>query len=59
MWLRPRRYAYLARKYWRKNKLKHWWILHVVDEIRFDWHHRHGICDWHKETGKCHECQTH
>lgn len=34
--LRPRRYVYLARKYWRMNPWKPWWVLHVWDAIRYD-----------------------
>ena len=33
---RPRRYWYIACKYWRMNPLKYWWVLHVWDEIRAD-----------------------
>jgi hypothetical protein len=29
-----RRLRYIALKYWRRNKFKHWWILHVIDEYK-------------------------
>lgn len=46
--LRPSRYLYLARKYWRANRLRLWWVGHVVDEVRVDWTgHRIG----HRKAG--------
>ncbi|MER5421121.1 hypothetical protein [Streptosporangium roseum] len=27
--LRPGRYAYLTRKYWRMNPWRPWWVLHM------------------------------
>lgn len=36
MRLRPRRYLYIARKYWRKNPRRTWWAGRVWDEIRKD-----------------------
>ncbi|GHE32318.1 hypothetical protein GCM10017673_39020 [Streptosporangium violaceochromogenes] len=34
----PRRYACIARKYWRANPRRAWWVLHVWDEILRDLH---------------------
>ncbi|MFB7865542.1 hypothetical protein [Streptomyces sp. NPDC056069] len=34
--LRPGRYRWLARKYWRKNPTRLWWLGHVRDEVRSD-----------------------
>ncbi|MEU7855276.1 hypothetical protein [Nonomuraea sp. NPDC049141] len=34
--LRPRRYLKIARKYWRANPLRLWWVLHMWDEIHAD-----------------------
>ncbi len=39
---RLRRYLHIARKYWRMNRLRSWWILHVWDEVHADysrWRH--------------------
>jgi hypothetical protein len=30
------RYVYISLKYWRMNKLRPWWLLHLLDEIRAD-----------------------
>ncbi|MFE9424337.1 hypothetical protein ACFYNO_15365 [Kitasatospora sp. NPDC006697] len=37
--LRPGRYRWLARKYW-KNPTRLWWLGHVWDEVRSDWRAR-------------------
>lgn len=34
--LRWRRYAYIARKYWRMNPFRLWWVLHLWDEVMAD-----------------------
>lgn len=35
--LRPGRYRWIARKYWRMNPTRLWWTTHVWDEVRADW----------------------
>ena len=45
-----KRVWYIARKYFRMNPFRHWWILHVWDELRSQWDdptgHLSGVEDY-------------
>lgn len=51
--LRPGRYWWKAKKYFRKNPMRLWWVQHVWSEVRIDWTHRNGKCRTKRTTGKC------
>lgn len=55
-WFRPGRYKWKAKKYFRMNPLRLWWLGHVWDDIHRDWLHRNGYPCKLGKKGECLIC---